>query len=138
MSLREVKLPSGRVLKITVAPFDDSRTLYQSVLEEVKGLKLDPEAEIDVNLFKDLFCVGLSSKKIEKALWKCFERATIDDLKVNNDLFEAVEHRDDYMAACFEVAKENIQPFTKSLFAQYAQILQTVQSGLASRLQKTP
>lgn len=139
--MREVKLPSGAILKITPAPFADARALYQAVMEEAKGLKLDPNADVDVNLYKDLFCVGLTSKKIESALWDCFKRCTYDsgagDLKITTDSFEPVERRDDYLTVCFEVAKENVQPFMKSLYAQYSQILGTVQNALASRLPTT-
>lgn len=131
--MREVTLPSGSTLKITPAPFPEARALYQAVVEEMKGLKLDPEAEIDVNFYKDVFCVGLSSKKIEAALWKCMERSLINDLKITADTFEPVEKRDDYLTVCFEVAQENIRPFTKSLFAQYGHIFAMIQSGQASR-----
>lgn len=126
--MKEVSLPSGAKLNITLAPFKDSRALYQAILEEAKVLKLDPTAEIDVNLYKDLVCLGLSSKKIEACLWKCMERATYDGLKMTEDTFEPETARDDYMTVCFEVAKENIQPFTKSLYAQYADMLQKIQS----------
>jgi len=118
-----VKLPSGAELVITLAPFADSKTLYQAVLEEMKDLKLDPEAEIDVNLFKQFFCVGFSSKKIEAALWECFKRVTYNGLKVSKDTFEPEEARDDYFMVCIEVAKANIAPFVKSLYAQYSQVL---------------
>jgi hypothetical protein len=135
---REVKLPSGRVLKITPAPFIEARALYQVLLEEARGLRLDPQADVDVNLYKDLFCVALSSRKVEACVWECMKRATIDDVKITNDTFEKVEHRDDYIMACFEVAQDNVQPFMKSLFASYQDIIQKMNGALASRFQTTP
>lgn len=130
MALREVKLPSGATLKISVAPFEDAKNLYQAMLEELKALKLDPNADVDVNLYKDLLCAGLSSKKIEACLKKCLERVTIDDLKIDSQTFEPVEKRDDYLTVCFEVAQDNVQPFMKSLYAQYGRILVTIRSVL--------
>jgi len=124
--LKTVKLPSGAVLKITPSPFADAKALYQAILEEARGLKLDPLSEIDVNLWKDLVCVGFSSKKIEAALAKCMERATYNDLKMDKDTFEPVAARDDYLTVCLEVTKENVMPFMKSLYAQYANILKMV------------
>ena len=121
--MKEVKLQSGKVLHITMAPFADSKALYQAILEEAKGLSLDPNAEIDANLFKDLFCTALSSKKIEECLWKCMERVTYNKLKVTQDTFEDVEARGDYIEACVEVAKENVFPFMKSLYAKYGRAL---------------
>lgn len=129
--MREMDLPSGRKLKIQLAPFADAKALYMVLLEEGKSLKLDPEVEIDANFFKDVFCVGFSSKKIEAALWKCMERVLIDELRVTPDSFEEAAHRDDYFTVLFEVAKENIQPFTKSLYAQFSAITRMMQNGPA-------
>lgn len=125
----EKKLPSGAVLKITLAPFAEAKALYQACLEELRGLKVDPHEEIDVNLFKDLFCVGLSSKKIENALAACMKRSLYNDLKIDENTFEPVDARQDYMVACFEVAKENIAPFVKSLYAEYAPLWEKLQKG---------
>lgn len=119
----DINLPSGSKLKITVSPFVTARALYQAILEEAKNLKLDPNAEIDVNLRKDLFCLALSSQKIQVCLDKCMERVTYNGIKISADTFEPVAARDDYLLACFEVAKANISPFMKSLFAQFAPFL---------------
>lgn len=127
----KVTLPSGSILEITVGSFQESKALYMAVMEELKVLKLDPTAEVDVNLFKDMFCAALSSKKIEAALDVCMKRVTYNGLKVTQDTFEPVEAREDYLNVCFEVAKENIQPFTKNLYAQFGDIFQKVKSSLA-------
>lgn len=121
--MQKVTLPSGAILEIGLSPFASSKALYQACLEEGKGLELDPKAEVDANLFKDIFCVGLSSKKIEACLWKCMEKSLYNEMKITEDTFEPVEARDDYLTVCFEVAKANIMPFTKSLYAQYSPIL---------------
>lgn len=126
-------LPSGAKLEITLAPFKDGRALYQAVAEELKGLKLDPNADVDVNLFKDLFCVGIASKKIETALDVCMRRATYNGLKITDDTWESVEARGDYLTACMEIAAENIQPFMKPLFAQYADIIAKLQRAIKPR-----
>lgn len=121
--MKEVTLPSGATLKITLAPFTQSRDLYQAFLEELKGLKIDPTEEVDASFIKDLGCVALTSKKVETALWTCMQRATYNDLKITLDTFEPEASRDDYFTVCLEVAKVNIQPFTKSLYAQYGHVL---------------
>lgn len=126
-----MKLPSGAELVITVAPFAEAKALYQAFLKELKVLKFDPKTEMDVNFFKDMFCAALSSKEIENALDVCMKRATYNGLKIDKDTFEPVEARDDYFAVCFEIAKENVLPFTKSLYAQYSPILEKVRSNLA-------
>jgi hypothetical protein len=125
--MTEVTLPSGAVLKITPADFETSKALYQAFLEEMKVIKLSGKDEM-ADVFKNLACIGFSSKKIETCLWKCFERVTYNsgngDLKISKDTFEPVAAREDYMAVCIAVAKENILPFMKSLYAEYGQFLE--------------
>lgn len=118
-NLKEVKLKSGSVLKIMPAPFADAKALYQACLSELKTLKVDPNQEIDVNLFKDLFCAALASKEIEVHLWACMKRCLYNNERVNTGTFEPVEARGDYIEICVEVAKENVLPFGKSLYAEY-------------------
>lgn len=118
--LKEITLPSGVILTITVPPFAVAKNLYQAVLEEAKALKISGEDEIDVNLFKDLFCVGLSSKKIDAALKECLKYSLYDNLKITDDLFENVKAREDYLTICMEVGKEAVLPFTKSLSVLFA------------------
>jgi hypothetical protein len=122
MDAKEVKMPSGAVLKIWPAPFAEARALYQAVLEEAKALKFSSQDEMAA-LYKDLFCIGFSSKKIESCLWACFKKVHYvgekGELKIDQDTFEPVKAREDYIAACMAVAKENIDPFVKGLYAEY-------------------
>lgn len=128
--MQKVDLPSGAVLEITLAPFADAKALYQAVLDELKGLKFNPEDEIDVNFIKDLFCSGFSSKKVEAALDLCFKRVLYNGQKIDKDTFEPEEARQDYLMACIEVAKANILPFVKSLFADYSHILERLKASV--------
>ena len=116
---KDIDLPSGAKLHITLSAFSISKTLYQAVLEEVKTLQLDTDKEVDVNLFKDLFCTGFSSKKIESALNECMKKATYNGVKITDSTFEPVEAREDYLLVCWEVALANLLPFTKNLMHQY-------------------
>lgn len=129
--MRKVKLPSGAELAIGLAPFAPAKELYQSILSEAKGIELNPSDEIDVNLWKDLLCVMLSSKKVEAALWECMKRSTYNGLKIDDQTFEPAEAREDYLTACMEVAKDNVMPFMKSLYAKYSQVLGNLKTSLA-------
>lgn len=126
---KEVSLPSGAKLKIGMPPFEVSKALYQVVLEEGKGILIASKTEM-ASVYKDLFCIGFSSKKIEACLWDCFKHCQYCDkrgeLKIDNDTFQPLEAREDYMTVCMEVAKENISPFVKSLYAEYGQFLQMI------------
>jgi hypothetical protein len=128
--MREIKLPSSAILKITPASFEESRNLYQAVLEEAKNILIGSRTEM-ASVYKDLLCVGFSSKKIENCLWECFKKCTYNngqtgDLKIDKDTFEPVSARDDYLKACMEVAKDNIHPFVKSLYVEYGHIIKMI------------
>lgn len=123
MDVELVTLPSGAKLEITPSPFGISKSLYQAVAEEFKGLKLDLKAEVDGNFIKDLACVAVSSKKIETCLEDCMKRALYNGVKIDKDTFEPVKAREDYLTVCYEVARVNLLPFTKSLSAQFSQVV---------------
>lgn len=133
-----MKLPSGRELQVTLSPFKISKTLFQAMLDELRVMEVNPDTNIDTNFWKNAFCAGFSSKKVEICLNECFERAIIDKVKVGDDSFEKVEHRDDYLAVCLEVARVNVSPFTKTLFAEFSLFTEKMQSFLQSKFQKTP
>lgn len=124
---REVKLPSGRMLVIGNSPFATSKALYQAVLEEFGNLEISMDAGVP-DMIKNVFCLGFSSKKIEKCLDDCMKRVTIDSIRIDDQTFEKVEHREDYLDVCYEVALENLLPFTKSLYAKYQVILKRLES----------
>lgn len=130
--MRKVKLPSGAELTINPAPFVDAKYLYQALLREMKEINIDTQMEM-ANLYKELFCVGFSSPAIELALWKCLERCTYDNgktgaLRIDQDTFEPIESREDYLTVCTEVTKENVSPFVKTLFASYDQFSQMIEN----------
>ena len=122
--MKKVKLTSGAELSIALAPFADSKALYQACLEEMKSLNFDGTKELDHNFFKDIFCTGLSSKKVEQALTTCMSRCLYDGLKISDETFEPEKARGDYFDVIIEVAKENIMPFTKNLYAKFSPLVE--------------
>lgn len=127
--MKEVKLPSGAILMVGLAPFADAKALYQAVLEEAKHLPFHNATGVP-ELLKNILCFGYSSRKIESCLNECLKRCTYDagkgPLKIDKDTFEPVESREDFPVVCFEVAYENIRPFGKSLsvvFEKLSEIL---------------
>lgn len=131
--MKELTLPSGATLRVTLAPFAVSKALYQAVLEEAKGLTLDPKADVDVNLFKDMFSAAFASKKVELALAECLKRALYNNKHVDADTFEPEAAREDYMTVCFEVALLNLLPFTKNLTQLFSRIFQLTQGSLEQK-----
>ena len=127
--MQTIVLPSGVELQIAPAPFADAKDLYQAFLVELKHLQMDGTQSIDHNFIKNLFCIGFSSKKIEDKIWKCMSRCLYDKLKITQDTFESEASRSDYFDVLFEVAKVNIMPFTKNLYAKFASITGTIASS---------
>lgn len=120
--MKDVKLSGGAILGLGVVPFAKSKALWQAMLREIKDIHLISKTEM-ANVYKDLFCASLSSSEVETALWACFEHCTYNSgksgaLKIDQDTFEPVEAREDYLTVCFEVAKECIFPFVKSHYAK--------------------
>ncbi len=124
--MRKVTLASGAILTVNASTFAVSKALYQAMLRELKGIQVIGSVE-KAQLYKDLFCTGFSSPEIESCLAECFKRCTYNangvELKIDNDTFEPVERRDDYMAVCMEVAKENVLPFVNSLYAEFVKVM---------------
>jgi len=135
--MKKVKLPSGADLEITLAPFSEAKALYQAFLKELKTLKIDAETEMDYNFIKDIICSGLSSKEVDEALSVCMGRATYKKLKIDDDTFEDEIARGDYLVVCYEVARANLEPFTKGLFAKFSPALEKFKKGPELKLKKT-
>jgi len=131
----EAKMPSGAILKITPAPFEDAKALCEAFFEELKAMKLDPYVDVDVNFYKDIVMAAMSSKRFEKALQKCMERAIYGDdqllAKELPKIFEPIDNRQDYYFACYEVAQVNITPFMKGLYAEWSRVLAMLQKSPA-------
>lgn len=124
-----MKLPSGAELRVTLSPFATGRALYQAVCEELKTLKFDPTAQVDVNFRKDVFCTLLSSKAIETCIWDCMKKSLYNNLPITEDTFEPELARQDYIPVLMEVGTVNILPFTKNLSAELSVILAALSSN---------
>lgn len=129
---KEIKLPSGAKLDITLAPLEDAKHLYQTVFDEYKPMQVNKDMDMgDPNLWKNLFFTGLSSKKIDAALKPCLDRATYNGLRIDKDTFEPADTRQDYWETCMQVAWTNIEPFSKGLYAKFSPLFEKLRSILA-------
>ena len=117
--MNEVVLETGRKIRISLASFEVGKNLYQVITEELTRLKINFNDDIDVNFFKDVLCVFLSSKKIEEALWKCAEKCLYENTKITPAVFEDETAREDFFEVMYLIARRNIDPFAKALFAKY-------------------
>lgn len=121
-----IKLPSGAELQITLSPFSVGKELFKTCSKDLVPLRLDMNAHVDGNFYKDVFLTLVSSDNVEKCVWKCMERCLYNKQRITEDTFESEEARGDYLDVMFEVAKANIMPFTKHLYARYSHILDLI------------
>jgi hypothetical protein len=132
MEIREVILPSGAVLKINPAPYSPAKQLFVACMKEIKAVDLgnDINADLGLNLIKDLFCSAISSPEIEKAMIPCLKAALYNELPISDKTFEPVEARQDYFQVMYEVAKENVLPFfPKNLLSQLSESMKKSQGS---------
>jgi hypothetical protein len=134
--LKEIKLPSGAILKCGENPFEVSLALKEALYEEIKNIPFDKGKDV-TDLIKNLVCTAFSSPKIKKCLWDCFPRYIYSsekgDLKIDKDTFQPVQCRQDYETVCMEVTKEEVLPFGKEGFVKFAQVLSEMLSSPESK-----
>lgn len=130
--MKAIDLPSGAVLKIGSTPFSESRELYQAVARELKNVKIASDEDIS-NLLKDVICFATASKDIEAKLAVCFKRCLYNGAKIDDvsSTFDPEQSRQDYIPAVIAVLRHNIDPFLKSLYADYKTALSMIGSILA-------
>lgn len=127
--MKEVRLPSGAVLKIGSIPFDPSNELKKAVMVKVLQIPITSKNEV-LNVSKDMLCLLLSDERVEQCLWKCMERCLYSDsrgeLKIDKGTFEPFDCRQDFIDVQAAVAEECLMPFSKGLFALLQRVLALV------------
>lgn len=126
--MTEVTMPSGAILKLNPAPFPEAKALFQAVLEEMKPVDISSKRQV-AELFKDSACAVFASRKVEACLEKCLASCQYgpSELKIDKNSFDKPENREDFVPVCIEVARENLTPFMKGLYAGFAQFLTMMQ-----------
>lgn len=115
---KEISLPSGAKLVANAAPFSEAKKLWQACAKELATVKIQASTELDVNFFKNLFCLAISSDEIEAALTPCLRRCLYAGSKIDDGTFEAEDARQDYLMVVGEVIKANVLPFSKGLLSK--------------------
>lgn len=128
MSIKII-LSSGAKLEITPLPYLKAWSVSQIVIKEVEKIGLDPKdlksidfnnpMAADVLNFKNPLCAVLASESILEAAKTCMERCTYNGLRIDDDTFERIEARQDFLPVVFSVLKENISPFFANLFSYF-------------------
>ena len=132
---KQVSLPSGAELEMTLAPFMEGERLFTAVAECLKSVKFDGDKDVqdltsNLNGLKDAFLSCLTSKDMKDAILACLKRCTYNKQRITSwDIFESIEAREDYLSVCWEVCKFNLAPFTKSLFSKFSGLLESAKTS---------
>ena len=132
MSNIESKLPSGAVLNVTVAPFEDAKAFEAEVLKAVGGHSALADKELAV-----VVIAIAASAPVAAAFFKCAARAVykVDGTdetahKVDKSLFDdpviGDKARADYYDIFVKVAEANIKLFIQALFSKLGMRLPSV------------
>lgn len=122
-----MKLESGVELDITIGSFDECNDLFKAVMREAKDLEISMLTD-DAAVFKNAITIALSSDSIEQCVWALAKRCTYGGRKVTKELFADEKAREDYLAVMFEIAKANLRPFMKHLYAKFSHRLGALNS----------
>jgi len=138
----EIVLPSGAKLQVVAARFELSKGLWESVLKVIRGVPIAGTGGLElVDLYKNLFSDGFTSPEVQKWLWPCAISCLYNDgkapVKVEPQVFEQPEARQDYLKVCMEVVKVNIDPFVKGLYAEYGSLLAELTKGFPASRSET-
>lgn len=128
-------LPSGAILEMTMAPFEDGHRLLKAVSKEIENTKISSSMQ-DFDAIKSLMMRAIYSDEIARALTPCMERCKYNKKPVNKELFsdetisddEKVLRRGDYLPVIKEVMLYNLAPFFNSLGSLFKDIMNKVPS----------
>lgn len=131
IEIKEIKLSSGNVLYLSLAPFADAKKLYQVISRELKSVSLKDGLSVEAG--KELVFTLLSSEEIDDAAMNCalFCLYGKDKDKISSELFESVDVRSDYLEIMYHVIRENCHPFMKNLLQKYGGLMEKAKEILS-------
>ncbi len=130
---KEFMMPSGAKLHVSMAPFEDADELKNAILKSANGLKVTQEI-LGIDMSKLASDPGAltqvmgtlinaaTSPAIKDAVFRCATRASYDNRKIDNALFDdpkvGEKAREDYYTICMRIAEVNVLPFFKKVFSR--------------------
>ena len=109
------KLPSGAVLSLTMAPFQDGHRLMKAVAREIEGVKITGDFLKEPDAIKNIIMRAIYSEDVELALKPCLARCSYNKQQITEDAFEDEKARGDFLPVVKEVMVYNLTPFFGSL-----------------------
>jgi len=123
-------LDSGAKLVVTIAPFQDAYALQKALLKSAKGLNISNELlSMDASAVFGAVINAATSDEVEACLFKCFERCTYNDVRINKALFDDEKlgpvAREDFYGISLKIIEANCKPFFKTAFSAWSKFRTT-------------
>lgn len=123
-------LPTGSKLSVSEASYADANALLKALLRSAKGIPLAQDVlSMDVTVLKDAFIEASTSEDVDRAIFKCAERAVYENARVTRDLFDDPKLKDkaraDYFLILWHVIEVNCGPFFGTTFSVLRERLKT-------------
>ena len=123
----EFKMDSGAVMLVTMASFEDAKELHDAVVRSFLAAGGQEKDLTNMETLK-LILVSGANKEVERALFKCADRAIYkadgtdeSAVKVNRGLFDlpkiGLQARAEYYPICMNIVEVNLKPFYLALFS---------------------
>lgn len=141
MADKDFTLASGAVVHVTTASFDDCNALTKAISRCAKGLPIGDVMGMDLSVLKDYLVAAVASDDVERALFKCMERATYamngsGPVRINKALFDDPQlgdaARQDYFEICAKVIEVDVAPFFVKAFSALKARMTSVASSQKS------
>lgn len=108
-------MPSGKILCMTMANFQDGHRLLKAVAKEIENVKFTGDVFKEPDAIKNLVMRAIYSSEIEEALKPCLAKCNYDKRQITDEIFEDSKTRGDYLPVVKEVLIFNLTPFFGSL-----------------------
>ncbi len=123
-------LPSGAKMTVSEAAYVDADALLKALAKCAKGIPLPKNfLEADVTVLKDVLVEAIVSDEVDKALFKCGERAAYENMKVSVALFDDPKLKDsarqDRFMIFWHIIEVNCGPFFGKTFSILRERLRT-------------
>lgn len=127
----EFQLSSGAKLVVTPASFEDASALRNGIIRAAKGTPLPEDLQnMEMTDLKDFLISAVTSEEVDKAMFKCAERAVYENVRVSRGLFDDPKFQDrareDYYEICWKIVEVNLSPFFKKTFSVLSKIRPTI------------
>ena len=115
---KKIKLESGNELQMTMLSFAEAMVMYRIVAEEVKKINLLEESKL-VEVITSITLSLTISEKLAECVQSAFGRCQYGNRKIEMEMFENAEMREEYFEICKEIILYNVTPFLPKKVLKY-------------------